>query len=179
MYSSCKDFSGRLSAVAAHKIEDSYAILKIQNFEIQNSDATDIWNALSLAAKDRGITKLIVDISGNNGGNILAGNSLAVAMFPRVQFQWFDDQYDLVYNIPMRVYVDRILPLIGQIGDALSSWSDAELQKQIDQLTPQNLSELQTLSSSMLTFCRINCKEEVSGDEEKVKSLGLRSCLHN
>ena len=56
-----KDFGGV-------KIEDDYAVLKLQFFDIEPEDMWDIWSDFTSAAKERGVKKALIDIAGNGGG---------------------------------------------------------------------------------------------------------------
>lgn len=50
------------------KIEDGYAVLKLEFFDIEPEDMWDIWSDFTSAAKERGVKKALIDISGNGGG---------------------------------------------------------------------------------------------------------------
>ena len=43
--------------------EDGYAVLKIQGFDCNEKNAVEFWQRMALAAKSKGIKKLIVDVS--------------------------------------------------------------------------------------------------------------------
>ena len=112
-------FSGEDTAMG-FKIdaEEGYAVLKIQGFNCFVSDALDMWKNMTLAAKEQGVKKLLIDISSNMGGNVVCGNAIAVAMFPSTNYELFQNVMDTPYNVPMQLYVKTIKPLIGTIENA-------------------------------------------------------------
>jgi len=75
-------------SVAGYKIEEDYAVLKIESFLYDTKEFGYFWGNVTTAAKDKGVTKLIIDISGNGGGFGVNGLALAVSMFPFVEYKW-------------------------------------------------------------------------------------------
>ena len=75
-------------AVVGYKIEQDYAVLKIGTFRIDPKEFAYFWGNMTAAAKDKGVTKLIIDISGNGGGYGVNSLNLAVSMFPYVEHKW-------------------------------------------------------------------------------------------
>lgn len=75
-------------SVAGYKIEEDYAVLKIGTFLVDPEEFGYFWGNMTTAAKLKGVTKLIIDISGNGGGFGINGMALAVSMFPYVDYKW-------------------------------------------------------------------------------------------
>ena len=121
-------FSGEDTAMG-FKIdaEEGYAVLKIQGFNCFVSDALDMWKNMTLAAKEQGVKKLLIDISSNMGGNVVCGNAMTVAMFPSTNYELFQNVMDTPYNVPMQLYVKTIKPLIGTIEIATESLATTDL----------------------------------------------------
>jgi hypothetical protein len=91
----------------AYKIEDDYAILKINSFSVSYSSALSVWATMVEKAKARGLKKLLLDVSNNGGGFVAAGQALVVAMFPNVEFSLFEDNLDMTYNdLMVSLHVD-------------------------------------------------------------------------
>ena len=74
--------------VAGYKIEEDYAVLKIGTFLYDPEEFGYFWGNVTTAAKDKGVTKLIIDISGNGGGYGINSAALTVSMFPNVEYIW-------------------------------------------------------------------------------------------
>jgi hypothetical protein len=100
---------------AAYKIEDDYAILKLRSFMVSPTEMANLWENVTIAAADAGVTKLIVDISDNPGGRVDSGMTLIWLMFPFLDDTWFSNQWEINYNEPMRLYLDVLLPVIDTI----------------------------------------------------------------
>jgi len=149
--------NGRMD-VGAYKIEDDYAVLKIQSFEIAFDDAGEeamlaIWANFSMAAKERGVTKAIIDISGNGGGRIQSANFLAALMYPSIPYEVFQNEYDITYNDLMQVYYASVYPALGSIVDIIESLSDNELQEYTATLTKATYNLLLSQVKTLFTFC--------------------------
>ena len=59
--------------VGAYKIEDTYAVFKLQDFDFEELESGDfaipeMWSNFTLAAKAKGVKTAIIDVSGNGGG---------------------------------------------------------------------------------------------------------------
>jgi hypothetical protein len=85
-------------------VEDDYVVFKIQGFSCYPDDAVYMWRNMTMAAKEKGIKRVIVDISFNGGGNIVCGNTIALAMFPTVDYSWFKNVGDAPRNDMMQIY---------------------------------------------------------------------------
>ncbi|EJK50879.1 hypothetical protein THAOC_30009, partial [Thalassiosira oceanica] len=87
-------------------VRDDYAVFKIDTFQWSDSDEDTMsgkgyeeiwqgWNDLTNSAADAGVTRLIVDIIGNGGGNVDLGYALASFMYPDAQWADFSNTYDV------------------------------------------------------------------------------------
>ncbi|MGK3740097.1 MAG: hypothetical protein ACI8RD_001151 [Bacillariaceae sp.] len=85
-------------------VEDDYVVFKIQGFSCYPDDAVHMWRNMTMAAKEKGIKRVIVDISFNGGSNIVCGNAMALAMFPTVDYSWFENIGDAPRNDMMQIY---------------------------------------------------------------------------
>lgn len=151
--------NGGMVSAAAYKIGNDYAVLKVESFAIDPVDAHAIWGNLTLAAKAQGVTKLLIDISNNGGGILQTGNALAVSMFPKISYKWFENQFDLNYNDPMRVWLDKVYPVIRDVDNVATTWSDSQLQTLISSMSQAQRNALKVTANAMLQFCNANCQD--------------------
>ncbi|CAB9525257.1 expressed unknown protein [Seminavis robusta] len=143
--------------MAGYKIEKDYAILKIGTWLMDPMVfRAEVWSNLTAAAKENGITKLMIDISGNGGGYGVNAASLAVSMFPNVEYSWFVNNLDQTLNEPMQDYVTVVMPLINQFENMTESWSDEQVSKVINDLSEDQLTSLATTAKSLENFCELN-----------------------
>eukprot|EP00978_Attheya_sp_CCMP212_P012725 scaffold31838_cov61-Attheya_sp.AAC.3 len=141
---------------AAYKITEEYAVLKLQAFSVSPLDIISLWHNVSVAAKEQGVDRLIIDISNNGGGVINAGNVLSVAMFPNVGYKWFKDRWDVALNAPMNTFIE-VLPALNDIISGIKSIDLDFLQDAIDGYTPEVMNSLVAAAESMYGFCVDNC----------------------
>ena len=149
-------------ALAAYKMESDYAILKLESFAMSPLDVLAVWGNLTVAAKAQGVNKLLIDISNNLGGIAETAYALVVAMFPNIDFKWFENQFDLNYNKPMHVFYQEVYPVLQTISSNTATMSNTALQSWIDNTNQSQLNGLQATADAMLQFCVSNCKDLLS-----------------
>jgi hypothetical protein len=139
----CKDMQGvGYKIIEADRSEDSYAVVKIDTFangmDIDILDMATGWMRVVNASKERGIKKLIVDISSNGGGTVDLGYALAQCMYPDVPYKSISNKYDLPFNEPMKIFSDKFLPwleehendlLNGDLTRGAGSFSTKEMEE--------------------------------------------------
>ena len=144
------------------KVEEEYAILKVQDFTITPNGVFNIWRNVTLSAKERGVKKLIIDISGNPGGRIVAGNTLVACMFPEMSYELFEEQYDITYNELMLIWQTEVLPTLDSLVLEISSFFEQGLiDGIIDLYTPDILDTARALADYAFDICDDSC--EISG----------------
>lgn len=117
-------FNQTIPGKGGFRLEDDYAIMKLSTFDIEVSEVAALWEGVLRESKQKGITKLVVDISNNGGGQIFSGYILLFLMFPSLDAKWFQNQWDINYNEPMRLYLDALIPLIETITTNEDNVSD-------------------------------------------------------
>lgn len=106
--------------LAAFIIEDDYAVLKLNNFQMSSELLLVIWENLITFAQDRGgRKKLILDLSANGGGFVESGYLCVFLMFPNVSPEYFQNQWDVNWNQPMTKYLETLIPLLDSTLTAL------------------------------------------------------------
>ncbi|CAB9504262.1 expressed unknown protein [Seminavis robusta] len=155
--------------MAATKVEEDYAILKLQDFSLIFNDGVpdtigeegdweglaipDLWSNFTASAKAKGVKKAIIDISANGGGTAISGTLLALSMYPFTSFDLVDEQYDQNYNDVMFIYNATIGVLVDALILDLANSTDTEMQDYLETL-PENFSQqLEGVTTALLVFC--------------------------
>ncbi|CAB9503284.1 expressed unknown protein [Seminavis robusta] len=150
--------SGERMDVAAYKIHDEFAVLKIESFAFEADDdgnpaMISIWSNFTAAAKENGVTKAMIDISGNGGGVITSGYQLAVSLFPFAPYKVFERQFDVTYNSVMLAYNDTVSPVMDSLKLEVNLLTDTQLEAYIE-ASPTSTGELvSSMIESLLGFC--------------------------
>lgn len=145
-------------AMVAGKIEDGYAVLKVEDFEINTDQLVDVWKMLSSQAKESGVKKLIIDISNNGGGLGSSASTLAQLMYPSVEYDYFRKSWDFVISKPMDVYNNTVLPIYDEIANTINALTPSDYQGFIDTLTEEQFTSINTALCSMQSMCNsIEC----------------------
>jgi len=98
--------------VGAFSIQDGYAVMKLESFVVDGLDVFYLWTNVTGAALQSGVTKLVIDLSSNGGGIVSSAYLLLFLLFPEVDLTWFQDQWDINFNTPMREFVEALLPIV-------------------------------------------------------------------
>jgi len=156
-------------AMAAGKIEDGYAVLKVEDFRINTDQLVAVWKMLSSQAKESGVNKLIIDISNNGGGIGSSASTLAQLMYPSVEYEYFRKSWDFVISKPMEVYNNTVVPIYEEIANTINALNESDYQGFIDTLTEEQFTSINEALCSMQTICNgIEC----AGDQNSC----LKAC---
>jgi hypothetical protein len=113
------------TTVAAYKIiqenDDGYAILKLPSFLLSVDKMADVYKTVALAAKEQGVTKLMIDVSGNGGGVASAGITLAYLLYPSLDAKWFQNRWNIRYNEVMDAFSVYSAPVLADMFFLLSN----------------------------------------------------------
>lgn len=139
-------------------LQDDYAVFKILNFKMKRDEIVDAWRSMTVDAKSKGVTKVIVDISSNGGGTVVCGEALTAAMFPSMELKWFEDRYDVIYNEPMKLWLGEVVGIVDELQQRVEKLDDSELQGMLDRFSPETLQKAQTIVNTMELFCQENCE---------------------
>ena len=146
--------SGAGEKVGAYRLEEDYAIFKLSSFDVNSFDAPYfLWKQMTIEAKDAGVKNVLIDISGNGGGFLLAGYTLIIAMFPDIDLKWLLDAWDIVFNDPMQIFYYQMLPLLVEFLDDLLLMTEADLQATLDDVTETELQRLQVAAVAARELC--------------------------
>lgn len=145
-------------AMAAGKIEDEYAVLKVEDFRINTDQLVAVWKMLSSQAKESGVNKLIIDISNNGGGIGSSASTLAQLMYPSVEYEYFRKSWDFVISKPMEVYNNTVVPIYEEILNTINALNESDYQGFIDTLTEEQFISINEALCSIQTICNgIEC----------------------
>jgi len=161
-------------------VRDDYAVFKIDTFEwpdedqMSGKDFEEIWqgwNDLTNSAADAGVTRLIVDIIGNGGGNVDLGYALASFMYPDAQWADFSNTYDMVYSEAMDVYWNEVQPFFTSgLSDALGgTYSNATMLANED--PTMLVSKLNKTVGFLGALAEVNGDSSVSSAYETTKLI--------
>jgi hypothetical protein len=148
----------------AMKFMDGYAILKVESFQLNPESFLKGWKLLCQECNDRGIKKLVVDISNNGGGRGIIGMGLVTAMYPTASHDWYKENNALVINEPMQIYRDKISPLLVEVLGFVQNDDDATdeaLLTIMEGLTDSRLKQVSDTIVTLKTFCdEIECLDD-------------------
>jgi len=147
---------------ACYKIEDGYAIFKLSSFMVDYIGVVALWNNMTSAAKEAAVTKVLVDISGNGGGSVLAGYTLIMGMFPSLDTSLLKNAWDVVYNEPMEVFYGAneknsaktgVLDVTLSILDELNNFTIEDYETSLADITEAEMRQLQSAAQSISELC--------------------------
>ena len=146
---------------AAVKFEDEYAVLKVEDFNINSDTLVNVWQMLSARSKESGVNKLIIDISNNGGGKVESGYTLSQLMYPSVAYDFFRKDWDIDISKPMDIYNNTVMPIYMEILNTINALSDSDYQGFIDSLTEDQFTEINKALCWMQHMCNgIDCAGE-------------------
>jgi len=158
----------------ALKFMDGYAILKMESFSLEPESLRQGWQRLADECKDRGIKKLIVDISINGGGLGVLGPALATLMYPTATHDWYKENNALVINKSMQIYRDKIEPLLKKFVQNNDDATDEALLTVIEGLTDSRLKQVNVTIELLKMYCdNIECSLSPTVCESKCASLDV------
>jgi hypothetical protein len=142
----------------ALKFMDEYAILKIEDFDLMPDVVMSVWQVLVAGAKEKGIKKLIVDLSNNGGGIAQGGMTLSQLMYPSVGKEVFSNDFTAVINEPMQIFRDELFPLYEILfevftNETLEEETMALFQNITDGFTDDAVRVVNSTIGSLPTFC--------------------------
>jgi hypothetical protein len=145
------------SYVAAYKIEADYAILKLESFEISENYTAQIYQQVAQAAKDAGVTKLMIDVSNNLGGIALSGLTLAHLLYPSLDIStWFHQRWNIRNNAQMQSFKGNVLPLLQDILSASDSFLSNLVQVSITNTSASAIHAASVIVNNMKNLCPSN-----------------------
>lgn len=141
------------SVAGCFNIEGEYAIFKLSSFEVDEFDIYFLWKNMTMAAKQAGVTDVLIDISGNGGGSILAGYVLIMALFPNLDASLLLNAWDIVFNKPMDIYIYEILPVLNNVLDTFQNFSAADIEATLADITLEEMQQLQIAAENINYLC--------------------------
>ena len=152
-----KVFTGDIdqSNVAAYKIEDGYAVLKVQGFMFTEVLAAQIYLQVAKAAKEAGVKKLMIDVSDNGGGIATSGLTLAHLLFPELDgLTWLRARWQIRYNAQMDSFKNYTMPLLYDIASVLGTGTlSPTFQAMVANTTADAIKNVSTIIDNMPDFC--------------------------
>ena len=117
--------SGENSLWNGGALTDDVYVFKIQSFSRSTPEQMlSTWEAIASSAAENGLTKLMIDLSGNPGGSVTTAYTTLFLLFPEVDIFWFLNQWDMNFNAPMQEYYEALFPIVGAVIDELPNLSD-------------------------------------------------------
>lgn len=155
--------------VGARRFEKDYVVFKLSSFNTEGADI--LWKQMATEAKEAGVKKVIIDISGNGGGLIWSGYRLIMSVFPNVDVSWLLESWDVVFNDPMQVFYYQMLPLLLTFLDDILSMPESDLQATLDDVTVAEMQRLQVAAEAAFLLCSSVDLSDGTYDEMQCSTL--------
>ncbi|GKY91469.1 hypothetical protein MPSEU_000119200 [Mayamaea pseudoterrestris] len=144
--------------VAAFKIENDYAILKLPSFAMLPNQTANIYYQVAQAAKAAGVKKLMIDVSDNGGGVAMSGLTLAHLMYPSLDFlTWFRGRWSARYNSQMMAFKDNVFPIVVELLALLENSKNtsdlSEFQLSLGNITADAIDTATVTVNNMQGLC--------------------------
>ena len=112
------------TAMDFHIINGDVAVLKHQAFDDDVGTTLEVCEYILSEATANNVTKLIIDLSSNPGGQVLSAQTLIMCLFPEVDLYWLSDQWDINWNDPMTQYIESIVEIFESIDEQFEAIPD-------------------------------------------------------
>eukprot|EP00977_Amphora_coffeiformis_P013782 scaffold3696_cov134-Amphora_coffeaeformis.AAC.1 len=109
-----------------YKIIENFVVLKIDSFDAPPGIIFPLWREINKAAMEKGVHRLMIDLSNNGGGEVPMGLNLAHLMYPEVACEMFDNKYDMLYNEPMTIWAQQVAPLLNELENRWREMQNAD-----------------------------------------------------
>ena len=157
--------------IGARRFEKDYAVFKLSSF-MTGEEPYILWKQMTMEAKEAGVKKVMIDISGNGGGSIAAGYVLIMSIFPDIDVSWFLESWDVVFNDPMQVFYYQMLPLLFLFIEDSLSMPESDLQATLDDITISEMQRLQVAAEAAFSLCTsVDASDGVFNEKEQCLTL--------